>query len=218
MTDVAVVVPWRPSPDTARLAAWDRVQREWAGWNVFTGDDGGDPFSRGASINLAVGEHPADVYVIADADTLVDQRQVQAAVDLAAYAPGLVVAFDRFAYLSEDGTQQVLSDAAGSWEPLIAWELNQTVSSCVALSHDTWVTAGGFDPRFRAWGYEDVQLEVVCATLAGPTRRVPGTAWHLFHQPARERPSENAGWLDEYLRLRNDPDGMRAHLEAIRAA
>lgn len=214
---VNVVVPYRPS-DGHRRAAWHRVQEHWweAALDLHVADDGGEPFSRGGSINLAVREHPADVYVIADADTLVDRRQVEAAVALAAHAPGLVVAFDRFAYLSEHGTQQVLDRYEGSWEPLMAWSLQNTVSSCVALSHETWELAGGFDPRFRAWGYEDVQLEIVCATIAGPTRRIPGTAWHLYHPPVRERPIANLSYLDEYARLRNDPDAMRAHLEAVR--
>lgn len=212
---VSVIVPWRAS-DARREASWKRVQHEWEGWDLFTGDDGGEPFSRGGSINLAVREHPADVYVIADADTLIGREQVETAVELAAYAPGLVVAFDRFAYLTEQGTQQVLDGHQGSWEPLLGFTLNDTVSSCIALSHDTWETAGGFDPRFRAWGYEDVQLEIVCATLANPTRRIPGTAWHLYHPPARERPTVNLSYLDEYARLRHDPDAMRAHVDAIR--
>lgn len=214
---VAVIVPWRPGCPY-RLAAWERVRAEWDGaWPVHTVDDGGEPFSRAASINLAIADHPADVYVIADADTLIDLAQAVAAIELAAWSPGLVVAFDRFAYLTWEGTQQVLDGYDGSWEPLAAWTMPDTVSSCVALSHDTWTAVGGFDPRFRSWGYEDVQLEVAAATLVAPTRRLPGTCWHLWHPPARQRPTVNLDMLNEYLALRADPAGMRDHLEHVRS-
>lgn len=213
----SVVVPWRSGGCRFRLAAWEHVRTSWDGWDVHTADDGGQPFSRAASINQAVAEHPADVYVIADADTLTDRLQVEAAVELAAWSPGLVVAFDRFAYLSRDGTKKVLDASATPAESLIAWTLDLTVSSCVALSHETWETVGGFDPRFRGWGAEDVQLEVACAALCAETRRIPGTCFHLWHPPERERPRRNSGMVDEYLRLRSDPEGMRAHLDRVRA-
>lgn len=219
-TTFAVIVPYRPA-DATRRAAWERVAEQWdrdfpsaLTWV----DDGGDPFSRGGSVNLGIGRSNADLFVIADADTLVDHEQVQTAIDLAASAPGLVVAFDRFMYLGRGGSRQVIEGYTGDWEPFGEWSLPDTVSSCVALSRETWDTVGGFDPRFRAWGYEDVQLEVACATLVAPTRRVPGTAWHLYHQPTSERPAVNAGMLDEYLRLRDDPAGMRAHIDGIRVS
>jgi hypothetical protein len=217
MNAISVIVPWRDT-DPRRARAWARVQHEWAGYHLHPVDDGHDPFSRAASINLGVREHPAHVYLIADADILIDRAQVETAVALAQHAPGLVAAFDRFAYLTEAGTQQVLAGHDGSWEPFIAWTLQDTVSSCIAVSHETWELAGGFDQRFRAWGPEDVAFEVACATLAGPTRRIPGTAWHLFHQPEGTRPGHLAGLLDEYLHLRDNPDAMRAHIDRIRAA
>jgi hypothetical protein len=215
---VSVIVPYRPV-DTHRARAWERVSCEWEGFDVRTADDGGEPFSRAASINLGVdGGRDAEVFVVADADILVDRRQVDAAVALAAHAPGLVIAFDRFAYLTKQGSDQIIDGYRGSWEPFIEWSLQDTVSSCVAFSRETWELSGGFDERFRAWGPEDVAFEVACATLAGPTRRIPGTAWHLFHAPEGTRPGHLRGYLDEYLRLRDDPDAMRAHIEAVRQA
>lgn len=213
--NVQVIVPWRSRGCPHREAAWALVQDNWTGWEVHTADDGLEPFSRAASINLAVMEHPADVLVVADADILIATDQVRAAVELAAWSPGMVVAFDRWAHLTESGTQYVLDGFLGSWEPFIDVTLDKTVSCCVALSRETWELSGGFDPRFRAWGFEDVQLEIVCATLAAPTRWIPGSAYHLFHKTEQERPPENLAMLNEYLALRDDPEAMRAHIAKV---
>jgi hypothetical protein len=45
----------------------------------------------------------------------------------------------------------------------------------------------GFDERFAGWGYEDRAFFYACRTFGGLTLRVPGPAYHLWHQPAAER-------------------------------
>jgi hypothetical protein len=194
----------------------------WAdrGLLVFPADDGGDPFSRACSINLAhdlvaAGVNP-DVYLIADADVIVPEHQAIDAIDQAAAEPGLVVAFDRYCYLTEYGTRLALDGERRRWWKHLQFTLDNTVSSCVAVSRETWDTVGGFDSRYRAWGSEDVQFEVTCATLAGPTRWVRGQAHHLWHPTEPNRPAINNEMLAEYLALRDDPDGMRAHIDGIR--
>lgn len=207
---MTVVVPWRSKGDVHREMAWRLARDNWSGWDVHTADDGGEPFSRAASINLAVEEHPADVYVVADADVLVPADQVRAAVELAQSAPGIVLAYDRYAYLSAGGTRYVLDGYRGDWEPFVMFTLGWTVSSCLAVSHETWETVGGFDPRFRGWGMEDVAFDIACRTLAGPTRRVPGSCWHLWHPTEPERPSENVDLLRQYEAADGNPDALRA--------
>lgn len=209
---ISVVVPWRSQGCVHREAAWQVVQANWAGWDLFTADDGGDPFSRAASINLAVTEHPADTYVIADADILVSTSQVRVACELAACAPGLAVAFDRWAHLTREGTAEILDGFDGSWEPFIDATLSYSVSCCIVVSHETWERTGGFDPRFRAWGHEDMAFEIACRTLAGPTRKVPGTAWHLWHPVERCRPRQNI----ELLRVYEDAAGKPERLRVLR--
>lgn len=220
--NVAVIVPWRSGGCPHREAAWKYVRRMWADRDllVLPADDGGTPFSRACSINLA---HDSlartvdpDVYVIADADVIVPEQQAFDAIDMAAAEPGLVVAFDRYCYLTEYGTHLALTGERRRWWKHLQFTLQQTVSSCVAVSRETWDAAGGFDPRFRAWGFEDVQFEVACATLAGPTRWVHGNAHHLCHPTEPDRPSENQEMLAEYLAAKGDPDAMRALVDSVR--
>lgn len=210
---VIVIVPWRSKGCRHREAAWRRVRREWGGWDVVTADDDGEPFSRAASLNLAAIEHPADVYVIADADTLVDGRQVAEAVALAGAEPGIVLAYSTFRYLSRRGTKAVLGGYRGPWEPLTEWSLDWTVSSCLAVSAATWAAVGGFDDRFRAWGGEDVAFVHACETLAGPTRRILGSVWHCWHPSEPERPVANFDLLGRYRDALGDPVAMRRLIE-----
>lgn len=220
--NAVVLVPWRSGGCEHREAAWRHVRRMWAdrGLLVMPADDAGDPFSRSCSINLAhdmvAASLDPDVYLIADADVIVSERQAIDAIDQAAADPGLVVAFDRYCYLTELGTTMALDGERRQWWKHLQFVLNLTVSSCVAVSRETWDTVGGFDPRFRAWGSEDVAFEVACATLAGPTRWVHGDAHHLYHPTEENRPATNPEMLAEYLALRDDPAAMRAHIDGIR--
>lgn len=219
MTSAAVLIPWRSTGDPAREAAWAVVTTQWAryGWPVVSADDGGDPFSRAASINLAATHIEADVYVIADADTLVERAQVAEAIDMAAAEPGMVVAFDRYWYLSERGTLRVLGGAPPT-PRLCKWYLDYGVSCCVAVSAKTWATVGGFDARFRAWGYEDAAFEAACSTLCAPLRRVRGPLWHLHHPLEAERPQGNKELVGDYVRATGDRAAMRALIDRTRSS
>lgn len=214
--NVCVVIPWRVRTCAHREAAWERVRSEWEGrWSFHPIDDGGEPFSRAASINLAVSTLDADVYVIADADMLVNAAQVQAAVDAAAAQPGIVVAFDRYAYLTENGTRTILDGYAGSWEPFIQFTYLQSIGGVFATSRETWDLTGGFDPRFRGWGMEDAAFEIASRTLAGPTRKIQGTGWHLFHPLEPVRPAENVDLLHQYEAADRKQGALRALLARV---
>jgi hypothetical protein len=202
VTSAAVLIPWRSTGCPYRDDAWARVEAQWLGygWPLIVADDGGDPFARGASVNLAATQIDADVYVIADADTLISPDQVEEAVELAVGAPGLVVAFDRYLYLRENGR--------------VKFFMEHTVSSCVAVSHRTWELAGGFDGRFRAWGYEDAAFEAACSTLAGPTRWVHGDVRHIWHPIETNRPDLNRALVRPYIEATGDPSAMRALIDS----
>lgn len=219
MTTAAVLIPWRSIGCPHREAAWARVEAQWLGygWPLVVADDGGAPFSRGASVNLAATQVDVDVFVIADADTLIPRAQIEQAIGEAARAPGLVVAFDRYHYLHQRGTRRVL---AGE-DPLpgrrhCQWFFEAGVSSCVAVSAETWRTVGGFDPRFRSWGHEDAALEAACSTLAGPTHRVHGSVFHLYHPVEKDRPERNRQVVAEYIAATGQHTAMRCLIDRTR--
>lgn len=211
----AVLIPWRDGGCEHRQANWRHVRRMWAdrGYLVLPADDGGTPFSRGGSINLAAElvAGDVDVLILADADTIIDDDQVRSAITAAAAQPGLVVAFDRYRYLTRPATDIALAgDVARAARRQAEFTLERTVSSVVAVSRSTWEAAGGFDPRFRAWGHEDIAFEAACATLAGPTRWIPGPVHHLWHPTEANRPAANEELAAAYGAARSNPTAMRA--------
>lgn len=207
--NVAAIMPYR-SNGPERDAAWLYVRGGWEDAAVYCVDDGGDPFSRAASINLGIAARPADVYVITDADMIVDSAQIHDAIEQAAETPGIVVAFDRYCYLTQTGTQAILAGHDGPWEPFVQFTYEKSVGGVLAISRHTWDLVGGFDPRFRGWGMEDTAFEIACRTLAGPTRKIPGTAYHLWHPLEPCRPAENVELLHRYQLADGNPDALRA--------
>jgi GT2 family glycosyltransferase len=181
---VSVLVPRRVADEQReRVWAWlaKRLRRD--GWDVREGwhteDEG--LFNRSAAINRAAVGSDADVFVIADADTLVGRAQIESAVRIARATGTLTFGFHRYAALSEEGTEAVLDGYDGSWEPYVELEFINTASSCVVVRRDLWDRLGGFDERFVGWGWEDVAFSLAAQTLGGGMHRVAGTAWHLWH-------------------------------------
>ena len=214
---VAVLVPWRSGGCPHREAAWVHVAAMWDsyGWPVITADDGGQPFSRGCSINYARATVDADVYLIVDADIIVPHDQAVAAAAAAHDQPGLVVAFDEYRYLTPAATVEVLAGADPA-EVEHAFTYGWGVSCCVAVSAKTFDTVAGFDPRFRAWGAEDVAFEAACSTLAGPLRKIAGPVWHLWHPSEPERPAANFELGNRYGAARGNPAAMAALIDEAR--
>lgn len=186
--NVAAVIPYRDT-DGSRALACARVKthlrQALPDAAVITIDDGREPFSRGCSIMRGI-EHDADradIFVVCDADLLVPGDQLRAAVELAATADGLVIGFSRYLYLTREQSfeleQSPYRDLPAS--PAHEWAMTTSVGGAGAFSARTIELTGGYPAVFRGWGMEDVAFERLTERLAGPTRRVDGDAYHLWH-------------------------------------
>lgn len=188
---VAVIIPHRPV-DEHRAAAFETVTSWWAlacpEFRVVPVDDGGEPFSRAGSVNQGVERSDAEVLIVADGDVLLSRDQALWAVALAVASPGLVQPFDEMRWYGPDATRLLLEEPWRAFDGT-APPAEQTffpsptvplLGACNVLSRRTWDAVGGFDPRFRGWGCEDIAFAQVCAEVA-PTRRVPGPLMHLYH-------------------------------------
>lgn len=186
-------------------------------------DDGGDPFSRGGSLNRAFTSTAADVVVACDADLIVGAGQLQEAIRLASSAPGMVVPFDTLVYCNRVESAGIL---AGRVDPRDAdghrWRASPKIpclGGCNVLSRDTWERSGGWLPAFRAWGCEDVAFAAQCGTLVAPTRRIVGDAVHLYHPKTGEYAADdiiarNGETMRRVLACEGDPDAMRRLIDA----
>lgn len=182
-------------------------------------DDGGDPFSRGGSLNQAFTTTTANVVVACDADLIVGADQLQEAIRLASSAPGMVIPFDTLVYCYSNESAAIV---AGEVNPKDAdgqrWKASPQIpclGGCNVVSRETWLRAGGWLPVFRGWGCEDISFAAQCGTLAGPVRRVGGDAVHLYHPKSGEYANDdkiaaNGDLMRRVLACEGSPDAMRS--------
>lgn len=194
-----ILVPWRAG-DPLRERSWEfcRGWLEDGGFRVVTGSSPDGPFCRSAALNDAArkaGEW--DVAVVMDADTIVDPEQIRRAIERARETGHLVVAWDQLVNLNAGGTALILDGEERPWWRHARWVNRTGVSSCLAVPRAVWDAVGGFDERFRGWGFEDRAFYLACRRLAG-AERIEGEAWHLWHP----RPAEKDPTLPDYRAAR----------------
>lgn len=145
------------------------------------------PFNRSAGINrAAAAAGDFDTAVIIDADILIDQANVRAAVALAERFNRLIFPFRVYQSLTEIGTSRVMAGWRGDWATASVAAYWDSVSCVVMVPRALWDQVGGFDERFVGWGWEDTAF--ACATDAVSGRlRLQGNLWHLYHPPSPER-------------------------------
>lgn len=218
----SICVPFRGG-DPNRDAAWAWLQARYEaifpGAELIVADDGGNPFSRAASLNEAASMATGEVLALIDADVLVPRLQIVAAIEAAQVAPGLVFPFTRYLAIRSEPTQTVLQTEPYIWPTLSpegAWmDTDACLGAAVICSRETFELAGGFDPRFRGWGFEDVAFAIAAGHLAGEIRRISGTLWHLYHPSAVNHEAEDYR-LNQALEQRYEeagPSGIKALLD-----
>lgn len=215
-----VVMPYRDGGCEHRRAAHDHVVNVWrrCGFEVVEGDDPGEPFSRAASMNRGTDRADADIVICADADVIVTEDAIRAAVAKAGESDGLVNPFTRYRYLNEAVTQHVYS-GSDPWS-LPAWfEFGEAPATPLkgglnVYSKRTWETIGGFPERFRGWGCEDLAIDHIVRVLVAPMRRIDSTLIHLFHPKTGEYADAgptNAALADPIFAATTEPE-LRAIL------
>ncbi|HST69054.1 MAG TPA: galactosyltransferase-related protein [Solirubrobacterales bacterium] len=198
--EVVVLVPRRPDPWRDRL--WRYVQAHLARtvkWPVFEGVSELGPFNRSAAINAAA-RRSWRTAVVLDADTVIDPAQLEAGVE-AARQGVLALPHDSFRSLTRRSTSEVLSGRILPEDAQVRWVRTETKSSCLCIGRDLWEEVGGFDERFRGWGFEDAAFYAACRELAG-VHRLKGPVHHLWHPRSREKDPGS----DDFIRNRDLAD------------
>lgn len=212
-----ILVP-RRADGGPRDRLWEFCRPRWEPFGpIYEGHHDEGPFNRSAALNAAAREAGDwDIALVVDADVLIDLSHARRALDKAARSGRVAFAHTQFRSLGSEGTERVLNGFLGSWEPLVRWSEGHTASSCLAVPRALWEIVGGFDERFRGWGWEDVAFSLACGTIAGQPDRVEGDVWHLWHPSSPHRVPDDpdhqaAGVLAlRYIAARHDPDAMRA--------
>lgn len=213
---IPVIVPLRPDGGHRDLLwAFVKGKFEEYGYGPIIESDSEGEWSRGEAINRGVAQTDAEVFIVADADVVYQSwEQPRQAAELALETGSLAYAHRRHHMLPWPATNLVLKGA----EPKPEWAeqaVDNTMSSCWAITRASWDVVGGFDERFVNWGCEDWQWFAACGTLLG-IDRVQALSFHLHHPREGEADhpyfAANTALGNRYMALRNNPEGMKAIL------
>lgn len=205
MTSAAIIIPWRDKGDPWRKANLEVVvahlQSICAPQIAIVSDGrlGDEPFNRSAAYNLGIrGLRGIEVFVFHEADMLVSRAQLDAAVDMAARSPGLVVPFDTYHYLSAEATGCIHQGAnPADARPEYVMANGRSIGAVNAVSVETLIAVGQWDERFSGWGFDDRAMDIAFALATGErTRFVPGSGTHLWHTPGWSANSRFRGGAD----------------------
>jgi hypothetical protein len=195
----AIIIPFRDrGVDPLRklnlhtvMAYWQNNRRtNWAAIIVsHDGRTGTEQFNRSAAYNRGVAAMArADVFIFAESDMIINQRQIDEAVAMAAESPGLIVPFNEYRYLSPEDSQLVRNGqdpATLTPESVIPNEQRSAprTGPINVMSRATIDAVGRWDENFEGNWWDDRAMHHAFATAVAPIRMVDGPAYHLYHLP-----------------------------------
>lgn len=197
--NAVVIVPFRDKGhDPLRKHNLTCVLHALTNWGVEVDvvDDGrnrNEQFCRSASYNRGSARHPdADILVFCESDMLIDHTQIAEGINLAASAPGLVVPFSRYCYLTPEDSERVRRHEAHQTEcvPEATMDNGTSIGAINIVSRETLQAIGQWDEHFNGSWYDDRAMCRAFEICTQPTRYITGPAYHLFHQP---------GWKGDHL-------------------
>lgn len=222
--DVAVVIAYRDLGCEHRRRSFPFVRNWWAGFGydvVVEGGTSDESFTRASGINAAIRRTTADIIIQADPDSIVSHpTQVLRAVEMAAEHDGLVVAHDRYLYLTPEATSEVLTGRDPATVGPDDCDFHGTLSygNAVVFTRSTWEKAHGFDERCGLHSGDDSMFAISSWAFTGsPARRVPGSMVHLWHPRLPQSIPGGEGYATEFALLAEMRDASKLGPAAVRA-
>jgi hypothetical protein len=170
-------------------ARWEAVLPEAT---IYEGHHVEGAFNRSAAVNraasLADRDGPWDLGIVIDADVFLRAAQVREAIATATETGRVTWAHRRWRGISEDWTKRVIADSRDFGPEIDRDDMDILVertnpiswSCCIVIPRAIWDDLGGFDERFRGWGFEDMAFQCAVVGLYGH-ERIEGDVYHLHH-------------------------------------
>lgn len=183
-----------------RLWAWCRArwERYFPEIAIYEGHHDDGLFNRAAGVNRAAAiadkDGPWDLGIVLDSDVFLTEPAVRDAIALAVETGSVVWPHTRWRELRQDWTERTLVDRRDFGAAWVDRDLDVYVgttnpiswSCCIVIPRAIWDDMGGFDERFRGWGWEDMAAQSVICGLY-PWKRLGADVYNLWHERSPER-------------------------------
>lgn len=214
--NVQVIVGHGRDDDPHRITVRDWIVNRWRTHHALPVTEAECPtadWSKGATVNPAIAASTADVIIVADADSYVDNEHLGNALNAVAVG-GWAMPYSTVNRYDAVSTAAIMAGHQTVKPRLERGPYPALPGGGIVIAHRTaWDTVRGLDPRFVGWGGEDHALGLAFHVLVGDVHRQQRAALHhLWHPPApaNRRPSPATKELDaRYRKARRNPDAMR---------
>lgn len=224
---MSVLVPFRDA-DGSRSNLINYLRPRWEkslpdAEIIVAADDGESPFSKTIAVNNAFKQSSGEVIVILDADCWVEPEVLRrgARIISSRRAPW-VRPCNKVNRINKRTTDHILSNPTRTQFPQITPQMTERITPVVGLvcmvPRSAFLKAGGMDPRFRGWGWEDTAWNWMIDGLHGKAQIWNYSINHLWHprmrgksgRPVWEGQTErNAQLGRRYKMSRSNPHGLR---------
>ncbi|MGM0904476.1 MAG: galactosyltransferase-related protein [Bacillota bacterium] len=196
MTNLSILMPYRSDHGPRdRAFKWVKAfyQKVLPEAEICVSDCTTDLFSRAEAINRSAKQATGDIFMIADADIILDPDIIKMSVQLLK-EHAWVVPYSRVKHVSRKSTRALLNTEP-SWPAQIDFEVSRTANAAARnfiggvniISRDNFEVVGGFDERFLGYGAEDDAFGHSVNTVCGRYLRLDTDIFHLWHPRVRTK-------------------------------
>lgn len=189
---VSLIIPFATA-DPRRQMIFDWVYDRWHSmfpdWEIVVAGGSLEDFNRSRARNRAFEFATGDLIVVSDADTITTPDNIRQAVSLVENGRPWVIAHNTYYSLTETFTNWLLEkDPSVDIANVCPWDsnwrmVNKSEAGVLVMPRAAYEAVGGYDERFKGWGWEDSAFAQRMNRVCGHYLRTSGPVLHLWHDP-----------------------------------
>ncbi|MGE5582411.1 MAG: glycosyltransferase family 2 protein [Bacillota bacterium] len=188
MSKLSVLIPFKPDNGRRDLNmeyVRQRYQKLMPELELVICLDYSEPFCKGKAVNEAAKKATGEIFIVVDADVIFEPELIRK-IDLYMHVHHWLQPFKVCYLLSQTASDQVMEQGPAA---KITFGPNQAEAAEIVeagplmnvMTRECFEAVGGFDERFKGWGWEDIAFSRSLDTICGNHFRMDETIYHLWH-------------------------------------